>query len=100
MMRFGSGRGANHSDASWHREDLQRGHGPKGAISCAGTCEMGYSGYAVPRDLALCAPSWTGIARLPPAQVEQALLALDGADVDALVQGGHQPADALDRGRG
>jgi len=38
-MRFGSWQGANRSDAEWHREDLQRRHGPKGAISCAGMRE-------------------------------------------------------------
>jgi len=26
---------ANHSDASWHREDLQRRQGSKGAAVCA-----------------------------------------------------------------
>jgi hypothetical protein len=26
--------GANHSDASWHREDLQRRHRREGAFSC------------------------------------------------------------------
>lgn len=46
------------------------------------------SGYVVVRDTALCAPSWTGIARIPPASVEQALAALDGDDVEALVQVG------------
>jgi len=35
-MRSGSGQGANRSDTSWYREDLQRRHGPEGAISCAG----------------------------------------------------------------
>ena len=41
-MRFGSGQGANRSDTSWYREDLQRRHGPKGAISCVRICETGY----------------------------------------------------------
>jgi hypothetical protein len=41
-MRFGSGLGANHSDASGHREDLQRRHESKGAISCGRNCETGY----------------------------------------------------------
>jgi len=34
-MRFGSGQGANHSDALWHREDSQRRHESKGATSLA-----------------------------------------------------------------
>jgi hypothetical protein len=37
-MRFVSGQGANHSDTKWYREDLQRGHGAKGAISCSAIC--------------------------------------------------------------
>jgi hypothetical protein len=41
-MRFGSGQGANRSDTPWYREDLQRRHGPKGAISCGRICESGY----------------------------------------------------------
>jgi hypothetical protein len=41
-MRFVSGQGANRSDTSWYREDLQRRHGAKGAISCARIYEMGY----------------------------------------------------------
>lgn len=41
-MRFGSGQGANRNGASWHREILQRRHGPKGAMSCGCICEMGY----------------------------------------------------------
>jgi hypothetical protein len=41
-MRFGSWQGANRSDTYWYREDLQRRHGSKGAISCERVCEMGY----------------------------------------------------------
>ena len=33
--RFGSGQGANPRETPWHRAELQRRHGPKGAISCA-----------------------------------------------------------------
>ena len=28
------GQGANHSDAQWHREDLQRSHRVEDALSC------------------------------------------------------------------
>jgi hypothetical protein len=41
-MRFGSGQGANRSDAWWHREDLQRSHGPKGALSLAAISGTGH----------------------------------------------------------
>jgi hypothetical protein len=34
-MHFGSGQGANHSDTGWYREDLQRGHDPKGTVLCS-----------------------------------------------------------------
>ena len=47
-MRFGSGQGANHSDTQRYRADLQRGPGPKGAISCGRICERGYLGHALP----------------------------------------------------
>jgi len=43
-MHFGSWQGAKRSDTGWYREDLQRRHGPKGAISCGCICEMGYLG--------------------------------------------------------
>ena len=33
---------ANEIDAQWHRADLQRGHGAKGAISCAAKRESGH----------------------------------------------------------
>jgi maleate isomerase len=46
------------------------------------------AGFDVRRDVALKAPSWTGIARLPPERVRAELLALDGDDVDAIVQVG------------
>jgi CubicO group peptidase (beta-lactamase class C family) len=39
------GKAHNHSDTSWYREDLQRSHGPRGAISCGRICEMGYLGW-------------------------------------------------------
>jgi len=45
-------------------------------------------GFEVVRDLALQCPSWTGIAKVTPAQCREALRRLDGDDVDALVQVG------------
>ena len=45
-------------------------------------------GYDVLRDIALQSPSWTGIARITPAECRRAILALDGEDVDAIVQVG------------
>lgn len=45
-------------------------------------------GYAVVRDIALQCPSWTGIARVTPAECRDAILRLDGDDVDAIVQVG------------
>lgn len=45
-------------------------------------------GYAVVRDIALRCPSWTGIARVTPAECRAAILKLDGDDVDAIVQVG------------
>ena len=34
-MNLSSWLGANHSDAEWHREDLQRRQGGKDAVLCA-----------------------------------------------------------------
>jgi hypothetical protein len=34
-MDSARGQGANRSDASWHREDLQRGHRAEDALSCS-----------------------------------------------------------------
>jgi maleate isomerase len=45
-------------------------------------------GFSVVRDIALQCTSWTGIADVTPAQCRDALLQLDGDDVDALVQVG------------
>jgi maleate isomerase len=45
-------------------------------------------GLTVVRDTALQCPSWTGIADVQPAQCREALRALDGDDVDAIVQVG------------
>ena len=49
---------------------------------------FGDMGYAVVRDTALRCTSWTGIARVMPAACRAAILALDGDDVDAIVQVG------------
>lgn len=46
------------------------------------------AGFTVLRDLALHAPSWTGIAAFTTAECRDALRRLDGDDVDALVQVG------------
>jgi maleate isomerase len=46
------------------------------------------SGYEVVRDLALHAPSWTGIAAITTDECREALRKLDGDDVDAIVQVG------------
>lgn len=46
------------------------------------------SGFEVVRDIALQAPSWTGIAAISTAECRDALRRLDGDDVDALVQVG------------
>jgi hypothetical protein len=35
-MDFGSWQGANHSDTRRYRADLQRSHGPRGAVLSAG----------------------------------------------------------------
>jgi hypothetical protein len=34
VMDSAQGQGANHSDALWHREDLQRGHRVEDALAC------------------------------------------------------------------
>ncbi|MBK1657519.1 maleate cis-trans isomerase family protein [Paracraurococcus ruber] len=49
---------------------------------------LGERGHTVVRDLALRCPSWTGIARVTPAECRAALLRLDGDDVDAILQVG------------
>jgi maleate isomerase len=46
------------------------------------------SGFEVVRDLYLACPSWTAIAEVPPDLLRTKLMALDGADVDAIVQVG------------
>ncbi len=45
-------------------------------------------GFTVVRDIALKCRSWTAIAEVTPAQCREALMKLDGDDVDALVQVG------------
>ena len=49
---------------------------------------MNDHGVTVVRDTALRCPSWTAIAEVPPARLREAVLALDGDDVDAVVQVG------------
>ena len=46
------------------------------------------SGFTVVRDICLQCPSWTGIAEVPPEVLRKHLIALDGDDVDAIVQVG------------
>ena len=46
------------------------------------------SGFEVVRDVYLECPSWTGIAAVPPDLLRKELIALDGGDVDAIVQVG------------
>ena len=46
------------------------------------------SGFTVVRDVALRCTSWTDIARVPEQRLRDTLRALDGDDVDALVQVG------------
>jgi len=46
------------------------------------------SGFSVVRDVPLQCTSWTDIARVTPQRLRETLLALDGDDVDALVQVG------------
>ncbi len=38
-MDFGLWQGANHGDSSAYREDSQRRHGPKDALSCSDNYE-------------------------------------------------------------
>ena len=45
-------------------------------------------GFVVVRDVPLRCTSWTDIARVPPERLRKTLMALDGDDVDALVQVG------------
>lgn len=45
-------------------------------------------GVEVVRDTALRCASWTAIAEVPPARLRETVLALDGDDVDAIVQVG------------
>ena len=49
---------------------------------------FGDMGLTVVRDIALQCPSWTGIAEVPVARCRDAIKALDGDDVDAIVQVG------------
>ncbi len=49
---------------------------------------FGDMGLTVVRDIALQCPSWTGIAEVPAARCRDAIKALDGDDVDAIVQVG------------
>ncbi|HYZ32859.1 MAG TPA: arylmalonate decarboxylase [Crenalkalicoccus sp.] len=49
---------------------------------------FGEMGYEAVRDIALQCTSWTGIAEVPPARCRDALRALDGTEVDAIVQVG------------
>jgi maleate isomerase len=46
------------------------------------------AGFEVVRDLCLQCPSWTAIAAIPVATIRQTFRALDGDDVDAIVQVG------------
>ena len=43
VMDFGLWQGANHSDSSVYREDSQRRHSPKDALSCTDIYEAGHS---------------------------------------------------------
>lgn len=45
-------------------------------------------GIEVVRDTPLRCPSWTAIAEVPPSRLRETVLALDGDDVDAIVQVG------------
>lgn len=49
---------------------------------------MSDHGYEVVRDISLRCQSWLHIARVTPAQLRDAILDLDGDDVDAIVQVG------------
>jgi maleate isomerase len=46
------------------------------------------NGYEVVRDVCLQCKSWTGIAEVPPQELRAKLIALDGNDVDAILQVG------------
>jgi maleate isomerase len=46
------------------------------------------AGFTVVRDQCLQCPSWTAIATIPPATIRDTFRALDGDDVDAIVQVG------------
>jgi maleate isomerase len=46
------------------------------------------SGFEVVRDICLKCPSWTGIAEVPPGVLREKLIALDGPDIDAILQVG------------
>jgi len=46
------------------------------------------SGFAVVRDIYLACPSWTAIAEVTPDVLRMKLMALDGPDIDAIVQVG------------
>jgi hypothetical protein len=82
-MRCGSGQGANHTDTAWYREDLQRRHGLKGALSCAPICVTGHPGLTMElRRLVLllpfallvaCTAASTPLLRLAPAALERTL---------------------------
>jgi maleate isomerase len=45
-------------------------------------------GFAVVRDVHLECKSWTAIAEVPPGVLREKLIALNGSDVDAIVQVG------------
>jgi maleate isomerase len=49
---------------------------------------FGDAGFSVVRDVCLRCPSWTAIAEVTPARLRAELRALDGDDVDAIVQAG------------
>jgi maleate isomerase len=49
---------------------------------------MSDHGVTVVRDTPLRCPSWTAIAEVPPTRLRDTVLALDGDDVDAIVQVG------------
>ncbi len=46
------------------------------------------SGFRVVRDICLQCPSWTAIAEIEDSRIRETVAALDGADVDAIVQVG------------
>ncbi len=46
------------------------------------------AGFDVGRDICLQCPKWTAIAQIPPATLRDTIRALDGDDVDAIVQVG------------